>query len=228
MLQNHFKNYSAFLFDLNGTMINDMPYHIKAWHRILTGLGTDISLERMKEECYGKNEELVERIFPGRFSASEKTEMSLAKEKNYQEEFKKELRLIEGLHNFLQDSHKAEIKMAIGTAAIMDNVDFVLDGIGIRHYIDAIVSANDVHTSKPHPETFLKCAEALGIAPEDCLVFEDTTKGAECAFNAGMDCVIITTLHHPEEFSTNKNVIGFISNFDDPFIKNLIKWEQTA
>jgi beta-phosphoglucomutase-like phosphatase (HAD superfamily) len=67
MIQDQSKNYKAFLFDLNGTMINDMPYHIKAWHRILTSLGADISLERMKEECYGKNEELVERIFPGRF-----------------------------------------------------------------------------------------------------------------------------------------------------------------
>jgi beta-phosphoglucomutase len=227
-MQNYFRGYKAFLFDLNGTMINDMPYHIKAWHRILTDLGADISLDRMKEECYGKNEELVERIFPRRFSDIEKTEMGLAKEKKYQEVFKKELRLIKGLHNFLHDSHKAGIKMAIGTAAVMSNVDFVLDGVDARHYIDAIVSADDVHISKPNPETYLKCAEALGVAAQDCLVFEDAPKGAECAFNAGMDCVIVTTLHQPEEFSTNKNVIGFISNFDDPFIKNLIKWEQTA
>ena len=60
-MQNHFVGYKAFLFDLNGTMINDMPYHIKAWHRILTNIGANISLERMKQECYGKNEELIER-----------------------------------------------------------------------------------------------------------------------------------------------------------------------
>jgi beta-phosphoglucomutase len=228
MKQNYSKNYKAFLFDLNGTMVNDMPYHINAWHRILTGLGADISLERMKEECYGKNEELVERIFPGRLSEAEKTEMGFAKEKTYQEVFKKELRLLKGLHDFLHDSHQSGIKIAIGTAAVTGNVDYVLDGVHIRHYIDVIVSADDVHTSKPHPETFLKCAELLGIAPENCLVFEDAPKGVECAFNAGMDCVIVTTLHQPGEFSTNKNVIGFISNFEDPFIKNLIKWEQTA
>jgi beta-phosphoglucomutase family hydrolase len=227
-MQNYFRGYKAFLFDLNGTMINDMPYHIKAWHRILSDLGAEISLERMKEECYGKNEELVERIFPGRFSDAEKTAMGRAKEKKYQQVFKKELRLIKGLHDFLQDSNDAGIKIAIGTAAVMGNVNYVLDGVHIRHYIDAIVSADDVHTSKPHPETFLKCANLVGVQPEDCLVFEDAPKGAECAFNAGMDCVIVTTLHKTEEFSTYKNVIGFISNFDDPFIKNLIKWEQTA
>jgi beta-phosphoglucomutase len=227
-MQNHFVGYKAFLFDLNGTMINDMTYHIKAWHRILTNIGANISLERMKEECYGKNEELIERIFPGRFSETEKKAMALAKEKKYQEVFKKELRLLKGLHDFLSDSHKAEIGIAIGTAAVLGNVDFVLDGVHIRHYIDAIVSADDVHESKPHPETFLKCAELLGVTPQDCLVFEDAPKGVECALNAGMDCIVVTTLHQPEEFSTNKNVIGFISNFDDPVIKNLIKWEQTV
>lgn len=225
-MQNHSGNYKAFLFDLNGTMIDDMPYHIKAWHRILNELGANISAEQMKEECYGKNHELLERMFPGRFTEAEKNEMSLAKEKKYQEVFRSELRLLKGLHDFLRNAHDFGTKIAIGTAAIMSNVDFVVDGVHIRHYIDAIVSADDVDQSKPHPETYLKCAEALGIEAGNCLVFEDAPKGAESAFNAGMDCVIVTTLHKPEEFSTYKNVIGFISNFDDPFIQNIIKWKQ--
>ena len=227
MIEN-FKEYLAFLFDLNGTMIDDMPYHIKAWHRVLNNVGAEVSLDQIKAECFGKNHEFLDRLFPGRFSDSEKNEMSLAKEKQYQQAFKSQLQLIKGLHNFLSESHNAGIKIAIGTAAIMNNVDYILDGVDIRHYIDTIVSADDVHTSKPHPETFLKCARILGIAPHRCLVFEDSPKGAETAFNAGMDCIIVTTLHSPEEFSTSKNVIGFISNFDDPLVKNLIKWKETV
>jgi HAD superfamily hydrolase (TIGR01509 family) len=216
------------IFDLNGTMIDDMPYHIKAWHRILNNLGANISLEQMKEECYGKNHEILERMFPGRFTEAEKTEMSLAKEKKYREVFRSEIMLIRGLHDFLQAAHDAGIKRAIGSAAIQSNIDFVLDGANIRHYIDAVVSADDVDKSKPHPETYIKCADAVKVNPANCLVFEDTPMGAESASRAGMDCVIVTTLHKPEEFSTNKNVIGFISNFDDPFIKNSFKWKQTA
>jgi beta-phosphoglucomutase len=223
-----FKEYKAFLFDLNGTMIDDMPYHIKAWHRVLSDAGAEISMEQMKAECYGKNHELLERLFPGQFSQPEKAEMSIAKEKGYQQVFESELRLIKGLNRFLNDSHKAGMKIAIGTAAIMNNVDFVLDGLDIRHYIDAIVCADDVDESKPNPETFLKCAESLDVAPNNCLVFEDSPKGAQSAYNAGMDCIIVTTLHKPGEFSTNKNVIGFISNFDDPLVKNLIKWKETV
>ena len=79
-----FNQYKAFLFDLNGTMINDMPYHINAWYRILNGLGANISMEKMKDECYGKNHELLERIFPGRFCIEEKNRLSLEKERKYQ------------------------------------------------------------------------------------------------------------------------------------------------
>ena len=66
----------AFLFDLNGTMINDMAYHIRAWHRILNELGANLSMERVRQECYGKNHELLDRIFPGRFSVEEKNNLS--------------------------------------------------------------------------------------------------------------------------------------------------------
>jgi beta-phosphoglucomutase len=227
-MQNQLKSYNAFIFDLNGTMIDDMPYHIRAWHQILLAFDPRLTIERVKAECYGKNEELLERIFPARFTNAEKTEMIFNKEKSYQEVFRSELKLISGLHEFLNQSQKAGTKIAIGTAAVMDNVDFVLDGVHIHHHIDAIVSADDVDESKPHPETFLKCADLLKVEPELCLVFEDTPKGAESAFNAGMDCVIITTLHQPVEFSSHMNVIEFISTFDDPFIKNLIKWEETV
>ena len=73
----------AFLFDLNGTMIDDMDFHIKAWYTILNDLGAGISMAKVKEECYGKNDELLERVFPGRFSAEKKIKMSYAKEAAY-------------------------------------------------------------------------------------------------------------------------------------------------
>lgn len=215
-------HYKAFLFDLNGTMIDDMPYHVRAWYGILNGLGANISMERVKEECYGKNHELLERIFPGRFSEQEKDRMSYKKEEEYQHEFRPHLQLIPGLREFLEKVHAKAIRTAIGSAAIMFNVDFVLDGLHIRHLIDAIVSADDVTYSKPHPETFLKCATKLNIAPEDCLVFEDAPKGAESALNAGMDCLVITTMHKPEEFSQYKNVVGFIHDFNDDLLRQLL------
>lgn len=210
------KKYKALLFDLNGTMIDDMSFHITAWHQILNKLGANISLEKTKEECYGKNHELLERTFPGRFTDAEKDEMSYEKEKAYQQEFRTQLKLIDGLDELLRESKRNDVKTAIGSAAIMFNIDFVLDGLNIRNYIDAIVSADDVMNSKPNPETYLKCAELLNVNPSDCLVFEDAPKGVESAQNAAMDCWVLTTMHRPEEFSQYQNIVGYSNNFLHP------------
>lgn len=208
-------HYKAFLFDLNGTMINDMAYHIKAWHGILNELGAGISMERMKEECYGKNHELLERIFPGRFTLEEKNRMSLEKEKQYQKDFRPHLQLIKGLDDFLERSHKAGIKMAIGSAAIMFNVNFVIDGLNIRHYFDALVSADEVTNSKPDEETWVTCAHKLGFSSNECLVFEDAPKGVESAQYAGMDCVVIKTMHEKKDFARYNNVLSFINDYNN-------------
>lgn len=211
----------AFLFDLNGTMINDMPFHIKAWHRIFNEQGAMFSMEQSKLECYGKNDEILDRIFPGKFSESEKNKISINKEKQYQKEFRPHLKLIDGLDKFLQKANDANIKMAIGSAAIMFNIDFVLDGLNIRNYFGALVSADDVKKSKPDTETFLQCAEKLHIAPVDCIVFEDSPKGVEAATKAGMKSVVITTMHTKEEFYDD-NIIYFIENYHEGLFETLV------
>ncbi|MFN8291406.1 MAG: HAD family phosphatase [Chitinophagaceae bacterium] len=221
------KQYKAFLFDLNGTMIDDMHYHVKAWHRIFNELGASISMEEMKSHSYGKNPEVIERVMPGRFTAEEKKVMSIEKEKQYQEEFRPHLALIKGLDTFLQKTSAAGIKMAIGSAAITMNIDFVLDGLNIRHYFDAIVSADDVIKSKPDPETYLKCAAQLNVAPEECLVFEDVPKGTESAMRAGMDCVVITTMHEEDEFDP-ANVLWVIKDYDNDIFERIRDKKQTA
>ncbi|UPL47913.1 HAD family hydrolase [Hymenobacter sublimis] len=214
----------AFLFDLNGTMIHDMDYHTSAWQHILnTELGGNFSWEQVKPQMYGKNQEVLVRLFgPERFTAAEMDELAVRKEQRYQQEFRPHLALLPGLLEFLQQAHARGVRLAIGSAAIPFNIDFVLDGLNIRRYFSAIVSADDVTLSKPHPETFLKAAQLLGVAPTDCLVFEDVPKGAEAAQHAGMSTVILTTTHEPAEFAHLPNVLHFAPDFHDPFMQRLL------
>lgn len=205
----------AFLFDLNGTMINDMPYHIKSWYTILIELGAEITLEKTKTECYGKNDEFLERIFPGRFNIEEKKKLGLEKELKYQKEYLPNLELLPGLDAFLKMGKANKIAMGIGSAAIKLNIDFVIDNLKIRDYFDAIVSADDVQISKPDPETFLSCAKKLQIEPADCIVFEDAIKGVESALNANMRCVVLTTMHQADEFAQFPNVIKIIKDYTE-------------
>lgn len=213
----------AFLFDLNGTMINDMNFHSEAWYGILTkDLGHEISFADVKKEMYGKNDELLARVFgKDHFSPAQVENISITKEKRYQEAYLPHLALIDGLDLFLNEAKDANIKMAIGSAAIPFNIDFVLDGLSIRPYFNAIVSAHDVIFSKPDPETFLKGAASLNVLPQECIVFEDVPKGVEAARNAGMKCFVLTTTHEVEEFVGFDNILGFIEDYHDPILKKL-------
>jgi beta-phosphoglucomutase len=216
--------YKAFIFDLNGTMIDDMEYHSIAWFNILNNdLRAGLSRDEVKREMYGKNGELLERIFgKGHFTEAEVDVISQKKETSYQEAFRPYLQLIAGLSELLKKADEKGIKMAIGSAAIPFNIDFVLDNLGIRHYFPVVVSANDVAISKPHPETFLKAAAGLNVPAGDCVVFEDAPKGVEAALNAGMKCVVLTTMHEKEEFLQYPNILGYIVDYRDPSLDELL------
>jgi beta-phosphoglucomutase len=214
----------ALLFDLNGTMINDMDFHSRAWYQILNhDLGGNFSMAEVKQNMYGKNQELLVRMFGSdRFTQEEMDTLSVEKEKRYQKEYLPQLALLPGLAEFLEGAYQAGIPMAIGSAAIRFNIDFVLDNLNIRHYFKSIVSAEGVVLSKPHPETYLKNASELNVKPEDCLVLEDVPKGAEAAKNAGMKCVIFTTTHEQYEFEHLDNVLHFSPDFRGQYFEDLV------
>lgn len=205
----------AFIFDLNGTMIDDMQYHADAWYDILNNdLQAGLTWTEVKAEMYGKNEELIVRVFGKNFFPYERMkELSIEKERRYQEAYLPKLQLIKGLRQFLEKAQHEQIPMSIGSAAIPFNIDFVLDNLNIRHFFKAIVSADDVTTSKPDPETFIKCAQLLNVFPQDCIVFEDAPKGVEAAQNAGMKTVVLTTMHPKEEFADYNNIIEFVTDY---------------
>jgi len=205
----------AFIFDLNGTMVDDMDYHTRGWlHVVNDKLGGCFTYEQVKKEMYGKNSEVLKRLFGEKyFTAFEIEHLSAAKEERYRRDFRPILQLLSGLEEFLQTAKAYGISLAIASAACTANIDFVLDGLGIRPYFDVIVSADDVMRSKPHPETFDRAGALLGHRPSDCLVFEDAPAGVQAASAAGMACIVLTTTHQPPEFRGCTNIKTFWKNY---------------
>ena len=214
----------AFLFDLNGTMIDDMQFHLEIWFRILTEeLGASMTRDEVRSHMYGKNQELLVRVFGAeRFSAEEADVISQNKEERYQEHYRPSLKLLPGLPEFLEDAKRKKIPMAIGSAASPFNINFVLDNLSLHHYFGGVISGSDVTQSKPHPETFLKAAALLNVKPEDCIVFEDAPKGVEAAERAGMKCVVLTTMHTPDEFSQYANILMFTADYKTREVTDLL------
>lgn len=207
----------AFIFDMNGTMIDDMQYHARAWYDILNDdLNAGLTWDEVKVQMYGKNGEVLDRIFgEGHFPSERVEELSMEKERRYQKSYLPDIALLKGFNEFLEKSEQAGVPMAIGTAAIPFNIDFILDNLHLHHFFKAIVSADDVTASKPDPETFVRCAELLHVPPENCLVFEDAPKGVEAAQNAGMKAVVLTTMHLKEEFEKYDNVVAYIHDYSE-------------
>jgi HAD superfamily hydrolase (TIGR01509 family) len=217
------RKYKAFIFDLNGTMINDMHYHETAWYDVFVNqLKAPLTLEEVRLQLYGRADEIFDRIFgAGRFTKDEIDEMTDRKEARYREEFLPHLKLIDGLEIILDKANSMNVALAIGTAAPVLNVDFVLDNLSLRRYFPVVIGPEDVAESKPHPEVFLKAAEELRVVPEQCIVFEDSPRGIEAAARAGMQAIGITSYHSANELKS-KNVLFTIEDYRDDRLKELL------
>ncbi len=213
----------AFLFDMDGTMIDNMMVHHTAWQQHLSDLGLEMTLEEVMEKIHGVNQEILKNLFGDKYSDEERKELAFQKEEKYRTVFKGKVELLAGLQTFLDAAKAKNIPMAIGTAAPKGNVDFVFSEIDIAPYFKGVVHAGDVENGKPHPEVFLKAAKLIDIDPSECIVFEDSPTGAKAAANAGAKTVVILTTHKESDFENIENIIKFIPNYEQLTIEELIK-----
>lgn len=203
----------GFIFDMDGTMVDNMMVHHRAWQTKLASVGLNLTLDEVIAQCHGRNDEILTRLFGDRFSADERRQISQEKEAQYRLTVGGQLKLVDGLPEFLWTAFELGIPMGIGTAANIENVDFVLDTLNIRHFFGAILCERDVVKGKPDPEVFLKAADLLSVPAAQCLVFEDSPTGARAARNAGMNTVILTTTHQQPEFAEFDNVITLVPDY---------------
>lgn len=210
------------IFDMDGTMVDNMMIHHRAWQRKLSALGVEMTIDEVKEKIHGINEEIIKRMFGDKFNAEERKQIAWEKEEEYRNIFLPELKLIEGLAEFLEAAKAANIPMAIGTAAPPENANFVLDNLNLRHYFKGVFHSKSVTKGKPDPEIFEKAAASMGLQTSDCVIFEDSVTGAEAAKRANSPSVIVTTTHSEEEFAHFDNVAVFIKDYTTLKLEDLI------
>lgn len=204
----------GFIFDMDGTMVDNMMVHHRAWQRKLASLGLELTLEEVRLSIHGVNEEIIERLFGDRFNIDERRQIAWEKEAEYRDIFLQELSLVKGLDAFLKAAATQLIPMGIGTAAPPENVDFVLDNLNLRPFFRTVIDASKVTKGKPDPEVFLRVAAGLELPPDQCVVFEDSPTGAEAARRAGMPVIIVSTTHSADEFAHFDNVVQVITDFN--------------
>lgn len=212
----------AAIFDMDGTMVDNMMVHHRAWQKELADLGLVLDLDEVRRQVHGINEEILARLFGDRFTEAEREQIAWRKESRYREIFLKELKLIEGCAALLDQLRTLEIPIAIASAAPPENVDFVVDNLDLRSYFKAILHSKSVTKGKPDPEIYLKTAAQLGVDAKSCIVFEDSPTGAKSSANAGCQTVVITTTHTREEFEGITNIKTFIKDFTELNLKTFL------
>jgi len=182
----------ACIFDLDGVIVDTAVYHFKAWKRLADELGinfTEHDNERLKGVSRVRSLEIILEL--GNVSKTPAEQEALATKKNnwYVEMINRmtPAEILPGAKEFLEACRTSGIKTALGSAS--KNSSTILSKIGLSDMFDTIVDGNHVSKAKPDPEVFLKGAEALGVQPADCVVFEDAIAGVEAAKNGGMKVV---------------------------------------
>lgn len=208
------KQYEAFIFDMDGTMVDNMAYHVQAWLALLAELGVPLTESEFHRRLSGKtNEETVREMLGAETPAAEIERLAQQKEAHYRALFGPHLRPVAGLPQFVARAREMGIKTAVATSADLENIAFILGGLGLQASFTAVVGAHTVAKGKPHPDIFLAAAAQLQVAPSTCLVFEDSRAGIESARRAGMDTIVITTNLTEQEAGAFPNVIHSIADF---------------
>ncbi|MCF6407919.1 beta-phosphoglucomutase [Chitinophaga filiformis] len=183
---------SACIFDLDGVIVDTAVYHFKAWKRLANELGfnfTEAQNEQLKGVSRVRSLELILEWGGIKKSAAEQQELATRKNEWYVDmvHHMTPEEILPGAKELLESLRAAGIKTALGSAS--KNARVILEKVDILPLFDVVIDGNMVSASKPDPEVFLKGAEALGVSPDKCIVFEDAIAGVEAGKAGGMKVV---------------------------------------
>lgn len=202
----------AALFDMDGTLVDNTLAHMRAFEIFCARYGVTGWKEKLSQAFGMGNDDIMRLIMPAEL-IRERGLASLAEEKEaiYREIYAPEIRPVKGLVPLLESLRAADVRCAVGSSGCRANVDFVLEKCRIGEFFDVRISGDRVTRCKPDPEIYLTAAAALGMAPADCVVFEDAKAGIESARRAGVGRVVALATTLPREVlerETDADVIG--------------------
>ncbi len=210
----------AILWDMDGVLADTSQLHFETWERILTAEG--IPFDRQKfHMIYGlKNRDLLPYLVNGPLESTWVERIARQKEAAFREVIPGHLLPLPGVLTWLQRFHSWGYKQAVASSAPPENIEAVVDELGIRRYFDALVNPGDL-PGKPDPAVFLLAASRVKTVPENCIVIEDSLPGIEAACKGGMHCIAVTTTNPPEALTQADIVIETLDQLTSHQVESL-------
>lgn len=214
----------AVIFDWDGVVIDSSRPHRLSWERLAGERGLPLPSDHFERGFGKKNQTIIPEIYQWTSDPEEIEALGNAKEALYRAILEEEgLDPLPGAIRLFHELKEAGVPMAVGTSTPHANVDCVIRLIGAEGFFEAVIAAEDVDRGKPDPDVFLKGADRLRAAPENCVVFEDSAHGIEAALAGGMKAVCLTTTHPREHFRAHSPTcfVRDLSEVDVPFLQRL-------
>jgi len=204
----------ALIFDMDGTMVDSMPWHAKSWAEFTRGHDIAMPVDEVLRRTTGRTGvECMRELFGPQLTDDEAAALVDEKEAIYRQLFTPVFAQVRGFRNFAADATGRGLKIAVGTAGDRHNIRFVLDKLNMQPAPHAIVGGDEGLAGKPDPAIFLEAARRLGVPPQACIVFEDAPFGIEAARRAGMRAVAVCTTHAARELA-GPHVVAQVRDYE--------------
>jgi beta-phosphoglucomutase len=193
-------NEIAVIFDMDGVICHTNPYHSLAFREFFSARDLAPTDEEFAQHMFGKsNSYILSHFFKRPVTGDELLLLEEEKEGLFRKIYEPHIEPITGIIDFISDLKQNGVHLGVATSAPYANLELILSKVNIREKLGSILASEDVKKHKPDPEVYLKSAANLGLAPDQCLVFEDSFSGVSAALNAGMRVVGVLTSHTKEE-----------------------------
>jgi beta-phosphoglucomutase len=189
----------AALFDLDGTLVDNMRFHFDAWKQMGRELGLTLDDAFIQRELAGKkNEEIIPQLLGPSVTDARIRDIAARKEELYRSLYRGRVVALPGVLAYMTRLKLEGVKVAIASAAPPENRELVLSSLGLGEGLDAVVGGEEAQRGKPWPDIFLLAAARVGVEPRECTVFEDAILGVKAGVAAGCTVIGVTTSESAE------------------------------
>jgi beta-phosphoglucomutase len=215
------------IFDMDGVLVDSARPHLRSWQLVARELGRDVTDEQFRETFGRQNRDIVPLLF-GCHDDESVQRVSNRKEQLYRDLIRNDIPAVDGAADLVRDCRRSGFRLAVGSSGPPENVDLVLDGMGIRGFFDAVITARQVTRGKPDPQVFQLAASALDLPPQRCAVIEDAPSGIDAALAAGATAIALAGTHPLETLQRARVVVTSLRQLSPDSIRQLVRRHAAA
>lgn len=210
------------IFDMDGVLVDSGDAHFESWRLVALELGKGEVTRGQFERLFGRRSTEIIAEWFNITNAGEAARIDQRKEEIYREILSGGVPVMPGARELVAALHGGGMRIGIGSSGPPENIALVVEAMGLRPMLSAIVTGMDVQRGKPDPQVFLLAADRMGTGPNRTVVVEDAPSGVEAAHRAGMRCIALTSSHPAEFLAKADHVTNSLSSINTNIVSTLV------